>query len=71
MDTSPLISDVISDFSWLTYLICLRVCIPAQIIMIKKQVGEEGVYSAYTFTLLFITKIRIGTHTGQEPGVRS
>jgi uncharacterized membrane protein YhaH (DUF805 family) len=25
-------------------------------IMTKKQVGEERVYSAYTFTLLFITK---------------
>jgi hypothetical protein len=24
--------------------------------MTKKQVGEERVYSAYTFTLLFITK---------------
>jgi hypothetical protein len=24
--------------------------------MTKKQVGEEGIYSAYTSTLLFITK---------------
>jgi hypothetical protein len=41
--------------------------------MIKKQVGEERVDSAYTSTLLFITKgsqdrnsYRAGTHTGQE-----
>jgi hypothetical protein len=37
--------------------------------MIKKQVGEKRVYSAYTSTLLFITKeVRTGTHTGQEAG---
>jgi hypothetical protein len=30
--------------------------IPAQNIMTKKRVGEERVYSAYTFILLFITK---------------
>jgi hypothetical protein len=37
--------------------------------MTNKQVGEERVYSAYTSTLLFITKeVRIGTQTGQEPG---
>jgi hypothetical protein len=34
----------------------VRVCIPAQNIMTKKQVGEERVYSAYTSTWLFITK---------------
>jgi hypothetical protein len=34
----------------------VRVSIPAQNIMTKKQVGEERVYSAYTSTLLFITK---------------
>ena len=35
----------------------------------KKQVGEERVYSAYTSTLLFITKeVGTGTHTGQEAG---
>jgi hypothetical protein len=34
-------------------------------IMTKKQVGEERVYSAYTSTLLFITK---GTQAGQEAG---
>jgi hypothetical protein len=31
------------------YTCCLRVSIPAQNIMTKKQVGEERVYSAYTF----------------------
>jgi hypothetical protein len=34
----------------------VRVCISAQNIMTKKQVGEERVYSAYTSTLLSITK---------------
>jgi hypothetical protein len=37
-------------------LVLVRVCIPAQNIMKKKQVGEERVYSAYTSTSLFITK---------------
>jgi hypothetical protein len=38
-------------------------------IMTKKQVGEERVYSAYTSTLLFITKeVRTGTQAGQEAG---
>jgi hypothetical protein len=32
------------------------VCIPAQNIMTKKQVEKERIYSAYTSTLLFITK---------------
>ena len=33
----------------------------------KKQVGEERVYSAYTSTLLFITKeVRTGTQADQE-----
>jgi hypothetical protein len=37
--------------------------------MTKKQVGEERVYSAYTSTLLFITKeVRTGTQAGQEAG---
>jgi hypothetical protein len=37
--------------------------------MIKKQVEEERVYSAYTSTLLFITKeVRTGTQAGQEAG---
>ena len=37
--------------------------------MTKKEVGEERVYSAYTFTLLFITKeVRTGTQAGQETG---
>jgi hypothetical protein len=37
--------------------------------MTKKQVGEERIYSAYTSTLLFITKdIRNGTQAGWEAG---
>jgi hypothetical protein len=37
--------------------------------MTKKQVGEERIYSAYTSTLMFITKeVRTGTQTGQEAG---
>jgi hypothetical protein len=36
--------------------VSVRVSIPAQNIMTKKQAGEEKVYSAYTSTLLFITK---------------
>jgi hypothetical protein len=38
-------------------------------IIAKKQVGEERVYSAYTSTLLFITKeVRAGTQAGHEAG---
>ena len=37
--------------------------------MTKKQVGEERVYSAYTSTLLLITKeVRTGTQASQEAG---
>jgi hypothetical protein len=36
--------------------VLVRVSIPIQNIMTKKQVGEEKVYSAYTSILLFITK---------------
>jgi hypothetical protein len=37
--------------------------------MTKKQVGEERVYSAYTFILLFITKeVRTGTKAGEKAG---
>ena len=37
--------------------------------MTKKQVGEERVYSAYSSTLLFITKeVRTGTQAGQKAG---
>jgi hypothetical protein len=39
-----------------TTTVLVRVSIPAQNIMTKKQVGEEKVYSAYTSILLFITK---------------
>ena len=41
---------------FLCFANCLRVSVPAQNIMIEKQVGEEKVYSAYTSTLLFIIK---------------
>jgi hypothetical protein len=52
--------------------VLIRVCIPAQNIMTKKQVGEERVYSTYTSTLLFITKeVRTRTYTRQELGGRS
>jgi hypothetical protein len=34
----------------------IRVSIPVQNIMTKKQVGEKRIFSAYTSTLLFITK---------------
>jgi hypothetical protein len=37
--------------------------------MNKKQIGEEGVYSAYTSILLFITKeFMTGTQAGQKAG---
>ena len=37
--------------------------------MTKKQVGEERAYSAYTSTLLLITKeVMTGTQAGQEAG---
>jgi hypothetical protein len=35
-------------------------------IMTKKQIEEERVYSAYTSLLLFITKVRTATQSGQE-----
>jgi hypothetical protein len=45
--------------------VLVRVSIPAQNIMTKKQVEEERVYSAYTSALLFITKgSQERTHTG-------
>jgi hypothetical protein len=51
--------------------VLVRVCIPAHNIMTRKQVGEKRIYSAYTSILLFIAKVRTGTHTGQELGGRS
>jgi hypothetical protein len=36
--------------------VLVRVSVPEQNIMTKKQIGEGWVYSAYTFLLLFITK---------------
>jgi hypothetical protein len=48
-------------------IVLVRVSIHGQNIMTRKQVGEERVYSAYTSTLLFITKeVRTGTQAGQE-----
>ena len=52
--------DYISDM-----FVLVRVSIPGQNIMIKKQVGEERVYSAYTSTLLFIIKGRSGLELKQ------
>ena len=50
-------------------VVLVRISIPAQNIVTKKQVGEERVYSAYTSTLLIITKeVRTGTQAGQETG---
>jgi hypothetical protein len=40
-------------------IVLVRVSIPAQNIMTKKQVGEQKVHSAYISTLLFSTK---GSH---------
>jgi hypothetical protein len=36
--------------------VLVRISIPAQNILTKKQAGDERVYSAYTSTLLFITQ---------------
>jgi len=47
-------------------IVLVRVSIPAQNIMTKKQVGEERVYSAYTSSLLFITKGSQDWNSGQE-----
>ena len=69
MDLQAQSSNVLPQFSPKTWSGChrntplcwyqfvlVRVSIPGQNIMTKKQVGEERVYSAYTFRLLFITK---------------
>jgi hypothetical protein len=37
-------------------IILVRVCISAQNIMTKKQIGKEKVYLTYTSTMLLITK---------------
>jgi hypothetical protein len=57
-DHRPMMTPYCCRPSWLFKFSCVlvRVCIPVQNIMTKKQVGEERVYSAYTSTLLFITK---------------
>jgi hypothetical protein len=50
-------------------VVLVRVSIPGQNIMTKKQDGEERVYSVYTSTLLLITKeVRTRTLAGQEAG---
>jgi hypothetical protein len=61
----PFLSVVLSSAG-----VLVRVSIPAQNIMTKKQVGEERVYSAYTSTLLFTTK---GSQdwNSSRPGSRS
>jgi hypothetical protein len=49
--------------------VLVRVSIPGQNIMTKKQVVEERIYSSYTSILLFITKeFRTGTQAGQKAG---
>jgi hypothetical protein len=50
--------------------VSVRVSIPAQNIMTKKQVGEERVCSAYVSTLLFITK-RSQDRNSSRSGSRS
>jgi hypothetical protein len=42
--------------------VLVRVSVPRQNVMTKKQVGEEWLYSAYTSTLLFIAE-EVGTGT--------
>jgi hypothetical protein len=46
--------------------VLVTVSIAAQNIMTKKQAGEERVYSAYTSTLLFITKGSQGRNSHRE-----
>jgi hypothetical protein len=53
------------------HTVLVRVCITAQNIMTKKQVGEEKVYPSYTSTLLFITKGSQDWNLEQEPTGRS
>jgi hypothetical protein len=50
-EEQPVLSTVESSLQPL-----VRVSIPAQNFMTKKLVGKERVYSAYTSTLLFITR---------------
>jgi hypothetical protein len=50
---------------WFWEAVLVRVSIPGQNMMAKKQIREERVYSAYTSILLFITKeVRTGTQAG-------
>jgi hypothetical protein len=57
------------------HLICIGYCLSQGLysctnIMTKKQAGEERVYSAYTFMLLFITKRSQDWNSGRS-GSRS
>jgi hypothetical protein len=45
--------------------VLVRVSIPAQNIITKRQVGEERVYSPYTSTLFFITKGSQGSNSSR------
>jgi len=51
-------------------MVLVRVCISAQNIMTKKQVGEERVYS-FPHCCSSPKEVRAGTHSGQELGSRS
>jgi hypothetical protein len=53
--SSPKQGQVVTGIS---QFVLIRVSISAENIMTKKQIGEERVCSAYTSTLLFITKGR-------------
>ena len=68
--SSPKHGQVVTERPHFWYqFVLVRVSIPGQNIMTKKQVGEERVYSAYTSTLLLITKeVRTGTQVGQGAG---
>ena len=46
--------------------VLVRVTIPAQIIMTKKQVGEERIYSSYPST----KEVGTGTYTGRQEWVQ-
>ena len=52
----PVALNLLLDSPLFWEYVLVRVSIPAQNIMTKKQVGEERVYSAYISILLFITK---------------
>jgi hypothetical protein len=49
-------------------VVLVRVSIPGQNILTKKEVGEERVYSAYTSILLFITKGSLDWNSSKSGG---